>query len=169
MTVTTQRENPHLAVFNASISKAPRRTALERFYQRVHWTKMKASYNIVWARKNADYNATSEDERRSKNLEAPQAVQVRAEVAADFLKNETPEFMKELEREREADHQRELAMWKATQRPAQTPEEYHHQIEHAAEYIGPVAKSIAAHMGAAVSIFVMAPIAKCRGQVELRR
>jgi hypothetical protein len=39
----------------------------------------------------------------------------------------------------------------------------------AAQYVRPVAKSIALHMQAAVLIFIMGPIADRKGEIEVRR
>lgn len=157
-----------MQTLNDHLTKQPRKLSPFHFYMKQYYlTKVKGEYDRLYPIMVAQYEEASEEERSS--LKKPVPVNVRAEIGMRFWLAESEAFRQEIEKKRDDEYAKESEEWGMIQKKAKTPQEYHHQLTYAGQYIRPVAEAIATQMDVAVAIFLIGPVAEKNGDVEVRR
>ncbi|KIM81353.1 hypothetical protein PILCRDRAFT_8719 [Piloderma croceum F 1598] len=88
------------------------------------------------------------------------------ERAEQDLKKPIPATKKAVKARIEELYDEELKAWRAKHIVPKTPQEYHHQLQTAGEFLHPIAEAIGNMMGVPVAIMMPVPIPEKNGEIE---
>jgi len=144
----------------------------QRGGQPTHCHCEKKKYNDYIVAK-ADYDRAIENGAQTLEepaiVKKPADVQIRIAAGTKFWELETPEFQEMVTQDAEMMHNKLMAEWEEAKQVPKTPQQFHQQLAFAGQFLQPVADAIALQMQAAVSIYIIGPIADRNGEVEVRR
>ncbi|KIM87300.1 hypothetical protein PILCRDRAFT_3800 [Piloderma croceum F 1598] len=160
--------NPFAQIFGSAITK-PRKQSPFHTYQKLYYdSRVKEEHERRYAVAKHKYNNMTEAEREAQQLKDPVRVSMMTAITAEFWNLESDDFRDEVAKLAEEEHQKEVLEWELRQSAPKTPQQFHQQLQFAADVIRPIANAISVHMQAAVSICIIGPIADRNGEIEVR-
>jgi hypothetical protein len=123
---STGSVNPFVSVLDVIKGKPPRKLSPFHQYFKLHYkSRIRAEYIRRFNWEKEEYENTTEQERREKQLSAPVAISVRSRVGREFWLLESEEFHQEMGELAEKQHTLDVEEWEASQQMLNTPQQFH--------------------------------------------
>ncbi|TFK81054.1 hypothetical protein K466DRAFT_604816 [Polyporus arcularius HHB13444] len=162
-------ENSLVKIIKAfgSQAKAPRRMQTLQFYSKLYYdSRVKSIVDAEWPKVVAQAGASG--------TPPPKRLKHQNKVLARIFAAETAEFQDALKRQRDDEHEEEIAAWKASRLDfgdagsTRSPEEFHEALDEASHWLPSFADALSKYLGLNVSVLLSGPIGSKGGRIDVK-
>ncbi|RDX42696.1 hypothetical protein OH76DRAFT_1488412 [Lentinus brumalis] len=146
-------------------TKPPRRMQTLQFYSKLYYeSRVKTIVDAEWPKVVAEAGA--------KGAKPPKRLKHQNAVLTRIFASEPLVFQEALKAQRDAEHEEEVALWKAARLDfgdaARSPQEYHEALEEASHWLPGFADALSKYLGLNASVVLSGPIGSKGGRIDVK-